>query len=83
MSSTSAIIGTGLKKCTPRKRSGRGMTAASDVIEIDDVFDAMSASALASASDLPQDLELELEVLGGGLDDEVAAARGRRRTSCP
>ena len=48
-SSTSAISGTGLKKCTPRKLSGLGITAASEVMEIDEVFDAISASALASA----------------------------------
>jgi hypothetical protein len=50
ISSTSAIIGTGLKKCMPRKRSARAVTAASCVIEIDDVFDAMIAPGFASAS---------------------------------
>ena len=50
ISSTSAIIGTGLKKCIPRKREGFDTTAASEVIEIDDVFDARIASRRAMAS---------------------------------
>ncbi|MNT13703.1 hypothetical protein D3C72_1486830 [compost metagenome] len=41
ISSTSAITGTGLKKCMPIKRSARAVTAASLVIEIDEVLDAM------------------------------------------
>ena len=55
MISTSAIIGTGLKKCMPTKRSGRDVTAASCVIEIDDVFDARSAPGLRERVDVPQD----------------------------
>jgi len=50
MTSTSVIIGTGLKKCMPRKRSGWVTTAASAVIEIDDVFEARMASGRAMAS---------------------------------
>ena len=53
----------------------RRSTAASCVIEIDDVFDARSASGFAMRVDLRRMLELELEVLGGRLDDEVALAR--------
>ncbi len=49
-SSTSAIIGTGLKKCTPRNAPGRFIAAASVVMEMDDVLDAISASARTSAS---------------------------------
>ena len=41
MISTSAIMGTGLKKCMPMKRSARCVAAASWVIEIDEVLDAM------------------------------------------
>ena len=52
ISSTSAIIGTGLKKCMPRKRSGRFVTAASCVIEIDDVLVARIASGFAMPSAL-------------------------------
>src|SRR5882762_7419047 len=43
INSRSAISGTGLKKCMPMKRSGRSVTAASFVIEIDDVLVASSA----------------------------------------
>ena len=50
MISTSAIIGTGLKKCMPMNRSGRCVTAASWVIEIDEVLVATMASGPSSAS---------------------------------
>ena len=44
ITSTSFSTGTGLKKCMPITRSGRDVAAASDVIGIDDVFDARIAS---------------------------------------
>ena len=44
------MIGTGLKKCMPMTRSGRPVTAASEEIGIDDVFDARIASAANSSS---------------------------------
>ena len=50
MISTSAITGTGLKKCMPTKRSGRLVAAASRVIEIDEVLVAMIVSGRAIAS---------------------------------
>ncbi len=50
MISTSAIIGTGLKKCMPMKRSGREVAAASCVIEIDEVLEATITSGAAIAS---------------------------------
>jgi hypothetical protein len=40
ITSTSFSTGTGLKKCIPITRSGRSVTAASDVIGIEDVFEA-------------------------------------------
>ena len=43
INSNSAIIGTGLKKCMPMKRSGRSVAVASRVIEIDEVFVAITA----------------------------------------
>jgi len=43
ISSTSAMTGTGLKKCMPMSRSGCDMPAASAVIEIDEVFVASTA----------------------------------------
>ena len=39
MTSTSFISGTGLKKCSPAKRSGRFVFAASSVMHSDDVFE--------------------------------------------
>ncbi len=45
ITSTSASTGTGLKKCMPITRSGRPVTAASEVIGIDDVFEASTPSA--------------------------------------
>ena len=50
MISTSAIMGTGLKKCMPMKRSARAVTAASLVMEMDEVLDAMMASGANMAS---------------------------------
>ena len=50
MISSSAIIGTGLKKCVPIRRSGRCSTAASWVIEIDEVLLAITAPASARRS---------------------------------
>ena len=50
MISTSAIIGTGLKKCMPMKRSGREVDAASCVMEIDEVLEATITSGAAIAS---------------------------------
>ena len=50
MISTSAIIGTGLKKCMPMKRSGRRVTAASLVMEIDEVLEAMMTSGATMLS---------------------------------
>ena len=44
MISTSASTGTGLKKCMPITLSGRSVTAASEPIGIDDVFEASTAS---------------------------------------
>ena len=46
MISTSFITGTGFMKCRPMKRSGRSVVEARRVIEIDEVLDAKSASAL-------------------------------------
>ena len=85
ISSTSAIIGTGLKKCMPMNFPGRDVAAASRVMEIDDVFVARITPGRASASTCSQDLDLELLVLGGGLDDEVAALQrvvARRALRC-
>ena len=50
ITSTSFSTGTGLKKCMPITRSGRDVAAASDVIGIDEVFDARIASGGKTAS---------------------------------
>ena len=50
ITSTSASTGTGLKKCIPMTFSGRAVTAASEVIGIDDVFEARIASAGSTSS---------------------------------
>ena len=43
ISSTSCIIGTGFMKCMPMKRSGRSVTEASRVMEIEEVLVARMA----------------------------------------
>ncbi len=48
--STSAITGTGLKKCMPITLSGRPVTAASEAIGIDDVFEARIACSGSASS---------------------------------
>ena len=50
MISTSAIIGTGLKKCIPTILSGRLVAAASLVIDREEVFVAMIVSGRSTAS---------------------------------
>jgi hypothetical protein len=75
MISTSAIIGTGLKKCTPMKRSGCSMLAASWVTDSDEVLVAIRQSAADVGGHLLQDALLELQVLGGGLDHQLRAGQ--------
>ena len=56
MTSTSFISGTGLKKCSPAKRSGRFVLAASSVMQSDEVFDrkiVWGGRALSSARRSP------------------------------
>ena len=48
--STSFITCGGLKKCSPRKRSGRSVTTAWSITASDEVFVANTASGLATAS---------------------------------
>jgi len=50
ITSTRAIIGTGLKKCMPMTWAGRLVVAASLVMEMEEVLEAMMASGLASSS---------------------------------
>ena len=80
MTSSSRISGGGLKKCMPTTRSGRPRRGAIEVIGIDDVFEASTARG-AISRERPEQLALDLERLGRGLDDELAAGevleRGR------
>jgi hypothetical protein len=70
-----------LKKCTPRNSADRDVTAASVVIEIDDVFDAIQRAGLRQLVDVAQDRSLS-RVLGRRLDD-YRSPRGRRTQCCP
>ena len=72
MISTSFIAGTGFMKCMPMKRSGRSVTAASRVIEIDEVLLARIAPGCRLGSRLREDLALDLLVLGRRLDHQIA-----------
>ena len=76
MTSTSAMIGAGLKKCMPTTRAGSAAARAIAVIGIDEVFDASTAPG-ATSRQRGEQLVLELEALGRGLDDEP----GRRPAS--
>ena len=60
----------------PMNRSGRSVTEASLVIEIDDVFVAKIAVRLQGRAELGKNLAFDLLVLGRGFDDEVAIAEG-------
>ena len=71
ISSTSAMSGTGLKKCMPMKRSGCSVAAASAVIEIEEVLVASTASWRMISVGLRHDAPLDVEILGRGLDDEI------------
>ena len=75
ISSTSCIRGTGFMKWMPMNRSGRSVTEASRVIEIDDVLEASSVVRLQRGAERREDLALDGFVLGRGLDHEVAVGR--------
>ncbi len=74
MISTSVISGTGLKKCSPVKRSGRSLAAASRVIEIDEVLVASSAVGLQGQPG--EDLALHRFILGRRFDDQIGIGKG-------
>ena len=74
MISTSCITGTGFMKCMPMNAPGRSVDGASRVIEIDEVLVARIASGFSAGASLLEDLPLDLLVLGGGLDHQVAVA---------
>ena len=76
ISSTSCIIGTGFMKWMPMKRSGRSVTEASRVMEIEEVLVARMALFFSLRTKVDEDLALDRLVLGGRLDDEVGLADG-------
>ena len=83
--SSSRISGAGLKKCIPTTRSGRLAALAIAVTSSEEVFVASTHSSETTSSDsCLEQLLLELEALGGGLDHELArrqVARARRAGS--
>ena len=76
--STSFISAGGLKKCMPQIRSGRAASAAIALTESEEVLVASTASAPQAASRRGEQVALELELLGRGLDHDAAAGRGPR-----
>ena len=71
--STSGISGAGLKKCSPRQRSGRALAAAIAVTEMAEVLVASTASLAADAVERREQLTLGADLLGDRLDHELAA----------
>ena len=65
----------GLKKCSPRKRSGRPVTAAWSMTGSDEVLVANVASGLTISSSSRHISSLSAEVLGDRLDHEVAVVQ--------
>ena len=71
ITSTSFSTGTGLKKCIPITRSGRFVTAASEVIGIEEVFEASTAPSGSSLVGAPEEVLLHGGVLDHRLDQQV------------
>ena len=83
--STSFITGTGLKKCSPAKRSGRCVAVDISVIVSDEVLEQKIVSACRSGR-APRSLLLDVQVLDDRLDDDVAVGQvleARRPESRP
>ena len=74
MTSTRRMTGAGLKKCMPTTRPGSAAALAIAVIGIDEVLEASTAPGAISL-ERGEQLALELQALGRGLDDE--AGRGQ------
>ena len=74
MISTSFISGTGFMKCIPITSAGRETAPASLVMEIDEVFDARMAPGFKRASTWRENRELELQIFGRRLHDEVGVS---------
>jgi hypothetical protein len=82
ITSTSFITGTGLKKCMPMTLSGRLVSAASFVIEIEEVLEArMTSGRLHHAIEVSENLRLDFESFRRGLDYEIAIGEFRTRST--
>ena len=81
--STSGSTGAGLKKCMPTTRSGVCVASAICVTESAEVLVARIAGGGSEAVELAEQLALDLEILEGRLDHELAAREvgelGRQR----
>ena len=64
-------------KCIPQTRSGRPVAAARRPIGIDEVLEARIAPGFERGVELPEERQLELDVLARGLDRELRIRRGR------
>ena len=82
ITSTSFMIGTGLKKCSPTKRCGRCVTMAISVIEIEDVL--LAKIVLPRADFVKRDVKLlfRRQLLDDRFDDDVASSADLRGSSC-
>ena len=74
ITSTSAITGTGFMKCIPTNRSGRFVSAASAVMEIDEVLLAMMTSGRKTPSASPSTARLISNFSGTASTTKSAAA---------
>ena len=75
--SSRGITWAGLKKWSPRKRSGREVAAACSATDSDEVLVAKRGPLLDHAVHLLPHLELQVQVLGDRLDHEVAVGEVR------
>ena len=65
-------------KCIPQTCAGRFVAAARRPIGIDDVLDASTARGVERRVELPEERQLELHVLAGGLDRQLGIRRAAR-----
>ena len=71
MISTSFMTGTGFMKCMPMTLSGRLVWAAMRPMGMDEVLRGQDRSRFADLVQVPENLELDVLLLGGRLDHEV------------
>ena len=76
MTSTSAMTGTGFMKCMPTKRSGREVSAASAVMEIEDVLLARIDFRAQDFVGFGENGALDFEFFGNRFDGKVGGGDG-------